>query len=96
MANITIKDKEGKIIKTFPANIWKKLISELREKDVEVHSACNTWMCWACMFSIESWWENVVKNLKWEPAFPLADEEVMTCIAWIKNDDTDIVLKNIY
>lgn len=96
MANIIIKDKTGKILNEFPANLWIKLISQLREQQVEVHSACNTWMCWACMFKIESWWENVIKNLKWEPAFPLWEEEVMSCIAWIKDDKTDVVLQNIY
>ncbi len=96
MANITIKDKNNKILKSFPINIWKKLISQLKDNNIEVNSACNIWICWACMFNIESWKENIIKNFKWEPGFPLWDEELMSCIAWVKNEETNIVLKNIY
>lgn len=96
MPKITIKDKDWKTIKEINSDTSKTLISQIRESWVEVNSACHMGMCWACMMNIESWVENVVKNKKTEPSFPLWKDEVMTCIAWVNSLDRDISLKQVY
>ncbi len=97
MSKIIIKSKDWKIIKEIDAKVWKTLISLITESWLEVASACHFGMCWACMYSIESWNENIVKNMKTEPAFPLAEEEVMTCIAWISKENWEnVILKQIF
>ena len=93
---ITIKNTSWEVIKIIEADISKTLLKQLSENGVELASACHTGICWACMCEIESWEENIDKSFRWEAWFPLWDEEVMTCIAWVKNKDIDIVLKTIY
>ena len=93
---ITIKNSNGDIIKEIDAELNKTLLKQLEAEWISLPAACYTGMCWACMCHIESWEENVDKSFRWEPWFPLADEEVMTCIAWLKDKDKDIVLKTIY
>ena len=96
MSKITIKNKDWKIIKQIDLDVNKILISQIIDSWVEVDFACNTGICWACMMKIESWEENIIKNKKTEPAFDLWKNEVMTCIAWVKSLDWDIVLRKIY
>lgn len=94
---IIVKNISDKIEKEFEANGKKTLLSEIRDQDVEIHSACMMWMCGACMCKIEKGWEFINKSAKWEPAFPLYEDEVMTCIAKVDaKKDGEIVLKKIY
>jgi hypothetical protein len=49
------------------------------------------------MCEIEKWEEHINKEATTAPGFPLADEEVMTCIAKVTSDeDGEIVLKSMY
>ncbi len=93
---ITIKNQAWEIIKTLEADVNKTLLKQLQNEWIEIASACYTGICWACMCNVDEWVENIDKTFKWEPGFPLAEEELMTCIAWIKNKDEDIVLRTIY
>ncbi len=92
MKKIIVKDSSWKIIKELDQNINKTLIKQLTDEWVEVMSACHHWICWACIYWIEQWVENINKSFKGEPWFPLWDEEVMTCIAWVNWKNNDIVL----
>jgi hypothetical protein len=49
------------------------------------------------MCEIEQWEEFINKEATTASGFPLADEEVMTCIAKVKNNETwEIILKSMY
>jgi len=97
---IKIKDKNWNILKEIEIDFSKTLLEQIRNSWVEIHSACNIWICAACMCKIEKWWEYLVKNFRWEPGFPLWEKEIMTCIWWVKKDNYDIepeiILKTIY
>lgn len=94
---ITIKNASWEIIKTLDADLNKTLLKQLEAEWVEIPSACFTWICGACMCEIEKGEEFVNKEATTAPGFPLADEEVMTCIAKIYSDeDGEIVLKSMY
>lgn len=97
MPSITLLDVSGNIVKQFPADLKKTLLSQLTDAGVEIPNACRAGLCGACICQIE-WGEKVIDKSKiTEPGFPLADEEVMTCIAGLGQDVTeDIVLKMIY
>ena len=92
MPKITVKNSAGEVIKTIDAEVGKTLLSQLNGSDIQVPSACHTGMCGACMCRIESWHEHIVKNFRWEPAFPLDDSEVMTCIASASETNENITL----
>lgn len=94
---ITIKNASGEVIKTLDADINKTLLKQLEAEGVEIPSACFTGICGACMCEIEEWEEHINKEATTAPGFPLADEEVMTCIAKVKADaQWEIVLKSMY
>lgn len=94
---ITIKNASWETIKTFNADLNKTLLKQLEAEWVEIPSACFTWICWACMCEIEEWWDFIDKEAVTASGFPLADEEVMTCIAKIKsNQGWGIILKSMY
>ncbi len=93
---ITIKNSEWKIIKQFSGDLSKTLLKQLELEWIKLDAACYKWDCAACLCEIEDWEENINKSFRWEPGFPLGDEEVMTCIAWIKDENQDIVLKTIF
>ena len=97
---ITIKNISWEIIKTLDAQLWKTLYKQITDAWIEIHHACNTWICWACMCQIETWGEFLNKSFKTEPGFPLDESEVMTCIAWVDEKklelNEEIILKTIY
>lgn len=97
---ITIKNNQGNIIKTIDAEIGKTLLNQLTNAWIEMQSACNFGICAACMCQIEAWEEFLDKSFRHEPWFPLWDDEIMTCIWWIKkemvNENGEIILKTIY
>lgn len=97
---LIIKDKDWNILKEITIDFSKNLLKQITWAWVDIHSACNTWICAACMCEVESWGEFLDKSFSWEPWFPLWDEEIMTCIWWIKkneyNPDPLIELRKIY
>lgn len=96
---IIIKNSSWEILKSIDSIVWKTLLEQITNSWIEMHFACNAWICWACMCSIEKWQEFIKKDFKTEPWFPLWEDEVMTCIWWIISDESsnnEIVLKTIY
>lgn len=94
---ITIKNAAGEIIKTLDADLNKTLLKQLEAEWIEIPSACFTGICGACMCEIEKWEEFINKEATTASGFPLADEEVMTCIAKVKTGtDWEIILKSMY
>lgn len=93
---IKIKDSSGNIIKEIEADISKNLLEQLNDAWIDIPAACYTGICGACMCEIEKWAWSIDKNAFWEEWFPTDDTEVMTCIAWLKDKDGEIILKSIY
>jgi len=62
----------------------KNLLKELEKAGYEIPHACMTGACGACMCKVTAWSEYVKKDTLNEPLFPLAEEEVMTCIATVE------------
>ena len=52
------------MIKTLDAEVGKTLLSQLSQADVQIPSACHTGVCGACMCTIESGEEGVIKNFR--------------------------------
>lgn len=93
---LVIKNAEGKIEKVLQVDEKSTLLKQLEANGVEIHSACHAGICGACICTIEAW-ENLINKSKiTEPWFPLADNEVMTCIWGCKSGDWEIILKKIY
>ena len=96
MTQLILKSTDWEIIKEIPLDTGKTLLKQLEDAGAEIPYACMTGMCSACMCEVESWLEQVDKSFKWEPAFPIDEREVMTCIAWGKQGSEDITLKMMF
>ena len=96
MTRVSIKNADGEIIlKEYEIDIAKPLLSQLENAGVEIPNACRAWICASCMCNAEQGGEHLVKNLRGEPGFPLADEEIMTCIWGVTQTDETIILQTI-
>ena len=96
MVQIRVENSNGELIKEVPVEVGKSLLSQLEAAEVEIPNACRAGMCAACMCNIKEGWEFIKKDLKWEAAFPLWEDEVMTCIAWVTDTDETIILQTMY
>jgi len=64
MTKVTVKNKEGAILKTLDIDSDRTLLSQLEEAGVEIPNACRMGMCAACMCNIESGEDYVEKDTK--------------------------------
>lgn len=98
MTKIQIKNTKGEILKEFPGDIGKTLLKQLEEQKIEMQFACRIGTCGACLCEIEQGSEYIDKSFRGEPAFPLDESEVMTCIAGLNKNapqEQTIILKRI-
>ncbi len=93
---LTIKKSTWEIEAQIEIHPKRPILKQLEEAWIEMHSACHAGICGACICNIESWHEKIDKTFLTEPGFPLAEDEVMTCIWGITEENGEIVLKKIY
>lgn len=93
---IIVKKSTGEIESQIEVVSNRPILKQLEEAWVEMHSACHAGICWACICTIEKWVEHLNKAFVTEPGFPLAEEEVMTCIGAVTSWDGEIILQKIY
>jgi len=96
MTQLILKNTSWEILKQIPLDTGKTLLKQLEDAGAEIPYACMTGMCSVCMCEIETWLEQVDKSFRGEPAFPVDDREVMTCIAGGREGAKDISLKMIF
>lgn len=93
---VRIENAKWEFIKELPIAAGKVLLSQLEAAEVEIPNACRAGMCAACMCNIISGSEFVKKDMRWEPSFPLGEDEVMTCIGGVLDTDETIILRTMY
>lgn len=95
MPVVRIEDASGKLIQEVDIQSWKNLLRQLEKADVDIPNACRIWTCAACLCTIEKGSEFINKELTTAPAFPLGDDEVMTCIAGVDETEEIITLRTM-
>lgn len=93
MTIVEVQDSKGKLIKSVDVDSTKPLLSQLEAEGIEIANACRTGMCAACMCHIHDD-ARAVKNLRGEPAFPLGEGEIMTCIGGVSEGEK-VILKTM-
>jgi len=96
MVPLRIENAKWEYIGELEVQAGKVLLSQLEAANIEIPNACRAGMCAACMCHIVSGSEFIKKDTRWEPAFPLGDDEVMTCIGWVLDTDETIILRTMY
>lgn len=95
MTKVQIKNNQWELIKELDIEPGKILLSQLEAQGIEIANACRTGMCGSCLCFSPDGDENLNKSLKWEPAFPLGEWEIMTCIGSVKDTDEVVVLETM-
>jgi ferredoxin len=95
MTNIRVESASGDFIKELEVNPAKPLLKQLEAAGVEIPNACKIGMCGACLCNAQWWDKNLNKSLRWEPAFPLWEWEIMTCIGWVIDTQETIILQTM-
>lgn len=95
MTKVRIENSKWEYIKELEVDHKKPLLKQLEADNIEIPNACNIGMCWACLCMSESDTNLLNKSLRWEPAFPLWDEEIMTCIGWVIETDETVILRTM-
>ncbi len=90
MPKIIVKTPQNVQIQELEVSSEKPLLWQLEAQWVEIANACKMWMCGACMCYIDDDMR-AIKNLRWEPSFPLWEWEIMTCI-WGVSEGENIIL----
>lgn len=99
MITITVQAANWETLWTFNAEKWKMITALATENSVEIPMSCGAWACGLCLCEIVEWWEFIDK---WNGFMALEDNQVLTCIATIKDDCFDnnvawnVVIKRVY
>lgn len=95
MTKVRIENSSGELIKELDVDPGKVLLSQLEAADIEIPNACRTGMCGSCLCFSESGDDHLDKSFRGEPAFPLWEGEIMTCIGSVADTDETVTLQTM-
>lgn len=99
---VIVKDREGKEIWTFEANDSQSLTDLAAMNGIDIPVSCGGGICWVCLCQVEEWGEIVDGNKITTPIHPLADGEILACVAGITETaftdglDHQVVIQRVY
>lgn len=83
MINITILTKDWAELWTFPAEKGEFITTLATKNGIEIPMSCGAWACGLCLCEIVQWGQYIDK---WNWFMALEDDQVLTCIATIKEE----------
>lgn len=83
---ITVLWKDWVELWTFSAEKGKLITTMATENNVEIPMSCGAGACGQCLCEIIEWWEFIDK---WNGFMALEENQVLTCIAFIKDEYFD-------
>lgn len=90
-------------IGSFQAKKWETIMALAQANNVEIPFSCGAGACGLCLCYIVSWWEYINKEYTTPSFMQLDEDQVLTCIAAVKdecfddeNANIEIVLKRAY
>lgn len=95
MTKVRVESSNWELIWECEVNSQKPLLPQLESNGIEIPNACRTGMCAACLCNAPAWDNNLNKSLRGEPAFPLWEWEIMTCIGWVVDTQETIILQTM-
>lgn len=86
MIEITVQTRDWNVLWTFGAEKWELITSMASKNNVEIPMSCGAGACGLCLCEIVQWWEFIEK---WNWFMNLEENQVLTCIATIKDECFD-------
>lgn len=102
MINIKVLGIDWNEVGSFNAEKWKTITTLATENNVEIPMSCWAWACGLCLCEIIEWWEYINKAYTTPWFMVLEDNQVLTCIAAIKDEcfdnniEANIIIKRTY
>lgn len=95
---ITIKvEKDWNIIKEFTAKNNMPLLDQLEENWISMASSCRSWSCGICWCMVKQWEKLIDKQAFWKTLVWSSWQNVLTCLAWIKEwTEWEIVIEPMF
>ena len=100
---ITVQWSDWTEIGSFTAKKWETIMALAQANNVEIPFSCGAGACWLCLCYIVQWWEYINKEYTTPSFMQLDEDQVLTCIAAVKDECFDdenanigIVLKRAY
>jgi len=100
---ITVQWNDWTEVGSFQAKKWETIMALAQANNVEIPFSCGAGACGLCLCYIVSWWEYINKEYTTPSFMQLDEDQVLTCIAAIKdecfddeNANIEIVLKRAY
>jgi len=100
---ITVQWSDWTEIGSFQAKKWETIMALAQANNVEIPFSCGAGACGLCLCYIVSWWEYINKEYTTPSFMQLDEDQVLTCIAAVKdecfddeNANIEIVLKRAY
>ena len=98
---ILVEDKNGQKIWEFMAEKGKTLSQLAELNSIDIPIACGAWACFVCAVKVKKGLEYLVAGLHSQPLVEVPEDQVLTCIAWVKNDcfegdkDIEIIIQKV-
>lgn len=100
---ITVQATDWSDLGSFEAKKWETIMSLAQANSVEIPFSCGAWACGLCLCYIVKWWEFINKAYTTPSFMELDEDQVLTCIAAVKdecfddeNTNIEIVIKRAY
>jgi len=100
---ITVQWSDWTEIGSFIAKKWETIMALAQANNVEIPFSCGAGACGLCLCYIVQWWEYINKEYTTPSFMQLDEDQVLTCIAAIKdecfegeNGNIEVVLKRAY
>lgn len=100
---ITVQWSDWTEIGSFIAKKWETIMALAQANNVEIPFSCGAGACGLCLCYIVQWWEYINKEYTTPSFMQLDEDQVLTCIAAVKdecfegeNKNIEIVLKRAY
>ena len=100
---VTIQWSDWIEIGSFAAKKGETIMALAQANNVEIPFSCGAGACWLCLCYIVRWWEYINKEYTTPSFMQLDEDQVLTCIAAVKdecfdgeNANIEIILKRAY
>lgn len=100
---ITVQWSDWTVLGSFDAKKWETIMALAQANNVEIPFSCGAWACGLCLCYIVQWWEYINKSYTTPSFMELDEDQVLTCIAAVKdecfddeNTNIEIILKRAY
>lgn len=92
---ITVQWSDWTEIGSFAAKKWETIMASAHANNVEIPFSCGAGACGLCLCYIVQWWEYINKEYTTPSFMQLDEDQVLTCIAAVKDESFDNVNANI-